>query len=194
MSKFLRIAGKDPLGNARPLNVTDAGDLKVQESAEMIALIEGLEGKDFSTEDTLAAAKAVLIDIQTATESLLEKVISSPATAGKQDEIKGLVDDLESVLGATTDAVVAAGAAGTLSAKLRRLTTDLDALKTELAAVKTVLTNGTQKVQLNGSYPEYRQLSTDPEPDAATAGKGATIYQIDTGIAKMSNGTAWEVL
>jgi hypothetical protein len=54
--------------------------------------------------------------------------------------------------------------------------------------------DGTLYVQLKGSYPEYRQLSTDPEPDAATAGKGATIYQIDTGIAKMSNGTAWEVL
>jgi hypothetical protein len=54
--------------------------------------------------------------------------------------------------------------------------------------------DGSLEVQLKGSYPEYRQLSTDPEPDAATAGKGATIYQIDTGIAKMSNGTAWEVL
>src|SRR4051812_4626031 len=41
-----------------------------------------------------------------------------------------IADGADVAEGATTDAVVAAGAAGTVSAKLRRLTTDLDAFKT----------------------------------------------------------------
>jgi hypothetical protein len=41
-----------------------------------------------------------------------------------------VADGADVAEGATTDAVVAAGAAGTVSAKLRRLTTDLDAFKT----------------------------------------------------------------
>lgn len=46
--------------------------------------------------------------------------------------ISTLVDGADVTQGAIADASVAAGAAGTVSAKLRRLTTDLDALLTEL--------------------------------------------------------------
>lgn len=230
MSNLLRIAGKNPSGNAQPFSVTDTGDVKVQESAEMIALIEDLEGKDFSTENTLAAVKAVLDSIlakviaapateytaaaaklvldaiagkdfatQTTSAAILAK-LSDLATAAKQDSAKavldsiaaedfatqdtlaqvlGAVDGLEGVLGTaadntvdagasgsvsaklkrltsttgqTDDAVVAAGAAGTMSAKLRRLTTDLDALKTELMATKTLLGDGSQKAQISASF------------------------------------------
>lgn len=50
---------------------------------------------------------------------------------------------LETVLGAVADAVVAAGATGSLSAKLRRLTTDLDALKTLIGEVQASPTENT---------------------------------------------------
>lgn len=57
---------------------------------------------------------------------------TAPTTAGKFDVISA-DGDLETV-GAIADAVVDAGATGTLSAKLRRLTTDLDALNTLIAS------------------------------------------------------------
>ncbi len=53
-------------------------------------------------------------------------VVAMPATAVT------IADGADVTLGALADAVVAAGAAGSISAKLRRLTTDLDALLTEL--------------------------------------------------------------
>ncbi len=48
-------------------------------------------------------------------------------------------DGADAVAGATTDAAVAAGAAGTVAAKLRRLTTDLDALLTKAEAIRALL-------------------------------------------------------
>lgn len=53
---------------------------------------------------------------------------SGDASAANQTTLNGYV-------GNTTDAVVAAGAAGSMSAKLRRLTTDLDALNTLITAL-----------------------------------------------------------
>lgn len=47
------------------------------------------------------------------------------------------VDGWDLTQGAIADAVVAAGATGSVSAKLRRLTTDLDASKTSLASIDT---------------------------------------------------------
>ncbi len=52
--------------------------------------------------------------------------------------------------------------------------------------------NGNVKVQLSGTYPQHRLLSTDPKPDAATEGKGAYIYEIDTGKVYMSTGAVWQ--
>lgn len=48
-----------------------------------------------------------------------------------------IADGADVTQGALADAAVAAGAAGSLSAKLRRLTTDLDAVKTSVASVDT---------------------------------------------------------
>ena len=53
--------------------------------------------------------------------------------------LKTIADGADVTEGAIADAVVAAGAAGTVSAKLRRLTTDLDAVKTALANVKPLV-------------------------------------------------------
>jgi hypothetical protein len=73
------------------------------------------------------------------------------ATEAKQDTIIGhldgvetlitatnaAVDGLEGGIGASADAVVDAGAVGSLSAKLRRLTTDLNTALTNLTAIET---------------------------------------------------------
>lgn len=48
-------------------------------------------------------------------------------------------DGAHVALGATTDAVVAAGAVGSVSAKLRRLTTDTDAIKTAVEAIDNTI-------------------------------------------------------
>ena len=60
------------------------------------------------------------------------------------------------------------------------------------AKIINVDENGNVKVQLSGTYPQHRLLSTDPKPDAATEGKGAEIYEIDTGKVYISTGAVWE--
>ena len=60
------------------------------------------------------------------------------------------------------------------------------------AKIINVDENGNVKVQLSGTYPQHRLLSTDPKPDAATEGKGAYIYEIDTGKVYMSTGAVWQ--
>ncbi len=59
-------------------------------------------------------------------------VVASGGIASGAVASGAIVDGADVAEGATADVVVAAGAAGTVSAKLRRLTTDLDALLTEL--------------------------------------------------------------
>lgn len=53
-----------------------------------------------------------------------------------------VADAADVTQGALADAVVAAGAAGSISAKLRRLTTDLDAVKTLLTSTGALKDNG----------------------------------------------------
>jgi len=54
-----------------------------------------------------------------------------------------IADGADVAQGAVADATVAAGASGSISAKLRRLTTDLDAVKTSVASSVTAATNAT---------------------------------------------------
>lgn len=61
---------------------------------------------------------------------------TAPSTAGKLDIKEADGDNV--ALGATADAVVAADASGSISAKLRRVTKDLDALHTTLKSINTV--------------------------------------------------------
>lgn len=58
-----------------------------------------------------------------------------------------VADGADVAEGATTDTAVAAGAAGTISAKMRRLTTDLDAVKTSVNTVNTTLGHLTDNTQ-----------------------------------------------
>ena len=62
---------------------------------------------------------------------------TAPSTAGKLD-VK-VADGDNVVEGALADAAVAAGAAGSLSAKLRRLSTDIDAMLTKINDIDTVV-------------------------------------------------------
>src|SRR3990167_2573005 len=71
---------------------------------------------------------------------------SSAASRRRPRHLEYNSADILAVLGALTDATIAAGATGSVSAKLRRLTTDLSALLTELQA-KADLTE-TQPVSL----------------------------------------------
>lgn len=73
---------------------------------------------------------------------------SGGATEAKQDSQITQETAINTVLGATSDASVSAGATGSVSAKLRRLSTDLDAVKTSAASVDTKLTSGGQKAQI----------------------------------------------
>jgi hypothetical protein len=54
--------------------------------------------------------------------------------------------------GANADAVVAAGAAGSIQAKLRRLTTDLDSIKTAIDNINTsIYTEGATDATITGT-------------------------------------------
>lgn len=61
----------------------------------------------------------------------------SAISAGGGGGAATIADGADVTQGALADAVVAAGATGSLSAKLRRLTTDLDALNAKVTAVNT---------------------------------------------------------
>ena len=64
-------------------------------------------------------------------ETVWAKVVSVKQLDG-EEQVVTIADGDDATQGAIADAAVAAGAAGTVSAKLRRLTTDLSALLTEL--------------------------------------------------------------
>lgn len=85
----------------------------------------------------------------------------NPAAAGAST----IADGADVAEGATTDAVVAAGAVGTVSAKLRRLTTDLDAFKTanhaDLIAATPAGTNLIGKVGIDQTTPGTTNLVAD---------------------------------
>jgi hypothetical protein len=98
--------------------------------------------------------------------------------------------------GNTTDAVVAAGAAGTVSAKLRRLTTDIDAIKTSVAAATpagTALigkigidqttagsTNGVQRKQYTGTPSNFSVATADGTVFTLAAGEVGFIQNLDS--------------
>jgi len=84
----------------------------------------------------------------------------------RSDSVVSIGDGDDVTQGALADAVVAAGAVGSVSAKLRRLTTDLDALLTELR-LKADLTE-TQPVRT-------RNALTASAPTAVSVGVASTV-------------------
>ncbi len=92
-----------------------------------------------------------------------------------------VADGADVTQGAIADAVVAAGAAGTLSAKLRRLTTDLAALLAKLPAALGITTSA-------GS------LSIAPASDATFLIAGAIATRTDKSGTITTGGTAQTII
>lgn len=91
-----------------------------------------------ATVGKLAANSGVDIGDVDVTSSALPAGASTSALQGTGNTSVG---NLDTSTGATTDAAVAAGAAGSVQAKLRRLTTDLDALNTKIPASPATAAN-----------------------------------------------------
>lgn len=64
-----------------------------------------------------------------------------------------VADGADVAEGATTDAVVAAGAAGSVSAKLRRLTSDVDAVKTAVETIDNAISGTEMQVDVVAALP-----------------------------------------
>jgi len=96
---------------------------------------EDAEGSDGAIH--MGALTTKIVDLK----SLLDNfgaVTASPTTNTLLERVKVIkteLDALQAQIGENTDVVVAAGAAGSVSAKLRRLTTDLDATITLLTTI-----------------------------------------------------------
>lgn len=99
-------------------------------SADDYEATQGADGKQFvrasELEDLIGALAAAAVADPEASASVIQA-------------LKGILTDL----GQTSDAAVAAGAVGSLSAKIRRLTTDLDALLTKVGEVQASPTANT---------------------------------------------------
>lgn len=65
--------------------------------------------------------------------------------------------------------------------------------ETTLNEVLTALRQALSLMSVN-HYPEHRLLSTDDKPSASEEGKGAVIFEIDTGVVYMSDGASWKPL
>lgn len=92
-----------------------------------------------------------------------------------------VADGADVTQGAIADAVVAAGAAGTVSAKLRRLTTDLAALLAKLPAALGITTSA-------------NSLSIAPASDATFLIAGAIATRTDKSGTVTSGGTAQTII
>lgn len=105
-----------------------------------------------------------------------------------------IADGADVTEGAIADAAVAAGAAGTISAKLRRLTTDTDAIKTSVAAAtpagenhigsvggNTAIVTSTVVMSAAGAYATGDYMGTTTTPQAFTS---AVRVSGGTGIIK----------
>jgi hypothetical protein len=96
------------------------------------------------------------------------------------------IDGGDVTQGAIADAAVAAGAAGTISAKLRRLTTDTDAIKTSVAGATPAGTNLIGKVSIDqttaGSTNGVQQKQYTGVPSSfAVATANGTVFTLAAG-------------
>jgi hypothetical protein len=109
--------------------------------------------------------------LQRIAQRLTSLIALVPASLGQKTKAASLAvalasdDDLITVTGTTADAVVAAGAVGTVSAKLRRLTTDVAALLTGI-----VLAAGTNRIGTVGSDDKFIEVVPTLDTAAYVAG------------------------
>lgn len=116
----------------------------------------------------------------------VQHVITDNASAGGGGA-STIADGADVAEGSTTDAAVAAGATGTVSAKLRRLTTDLDAAKTNQ-------TNGSQKSQIvDGSGNVIGSTSNALDVNIKSGASSGTQYtEADTDATITGTAIMWE--
>lgn len=113
--------------------------------------------------------------------------VTGVATAANQSTANTSLSNIDTNAGATTDAVVAAGAAGSIAAKLRRVTTDLDAVKTSVASIdgKTTAVN-TGSVTIGAALPAGTNAI-----GKLSANSGVDIGDVDvTTVGTITPGTA----
>lgn len=107
------------------------------------------------------------------TQEAVNKIAQDGIPSGGGGGAVTMADGANVTQGAIADAVVAAGAAGTVSAKLRRLTTDLDSVKTNTTGLSTSAnqTNGTQQTRITDGTNTANVLKSD----GTAAGQNAQL-------------------
>jgi len=146
---------------------------------------EDAEGSDGAIH--MGALTTKIVDLK----SLLDNfgaVTASPTTNTLLERVKVIkteLDALQAQIGENTDVVVAAGAAGSVSAKLRRLTTDLASLlaldfatETTLAAVEVLQTS------IDGTLAAIAALDFSTETTLAAL---KTNFDAEVGMSVYSN-------
>lgn len=96
-----------------------------------------------------------------------------------------IADGADSTQGAIADAAVAAGASGTISAKLRRLTTDLDAIKT---SESTLVTNTTGLATASTATGATSDAAVTTDTTGTISGKLRGIVAILASVRDSVNG------
>jgi hypothetical protein len=163
------------------------GDASAANQVTEIAKLTSIDDKTPALGQALAAASVpVVLPAAQITTLTPPAAITGFATSAKQDtiitglsSIDGHVDGLEASAsnidtnaGATSDAVVAAGAAGSMSAKLRRLTTDLSALLGKFAALGKAAVSGSTPTNSKSGGDEYETVAAS-QTDQVLGATGA---------------------
>ena len=146
---IVKILGTAP-STAGKLDVKVAdGDNVVEGALADAAVAAGAAGslsaklRRLSTDLDVVATKVTAIEAIGAVggagvnQDLVKIAGTAPSTPGKIDAKVADGDDV--ALGATADAAVVAGAVGTISAKMRRLSTDIDAMLTKIIDLDTIV-------------------------------------------------------
>jgi len=140
--------------------------VKTTDSDALLTTIDADTGNISTKIDTVAGAVSgseMQVDVVTSA------LPSGAATAANQTTGNTSVGNIDTNLGAIADASVAAGATGSVSAKLRRLTADTDAIKTAVTGTLTVTGGGG-----GTEYTEDAAAAADP------VGKAAILVRKDT--------------
>lgn len=193
-------------GGGNPVMVSAIDPMPVTDAAAEAALAS-IAAEDFATQATLALVLAALNNIDAGTAAALGQALmaasvpvviasnqtavpisgtvtvtgAGDATAANQTSQIAQETNINTVLGAVADAIVAAGATGTVSAKLRRATQGLEDLKTLiiLAAGANIIgkvgidqtTPGTTNgVQVNAALPAGNNNIGDVDIASIAAG------------------------
>lgn len=117
------------------------GDASAANQTTMIGHIDGIEGLIGTTNSTLSTIDGRVDGLET-----LIGTTNTTLTA-----IDGRVDGLEAVEGTAADAAATAGSTGSISAKLRTISGDIDAIKTAIQLLDNSVTGNNLRVQMTDS-------------------------------------------